>query len=136
MLIGACVGAGFAAFESAGYAFVVFFEDGIGGMFGNILVRGLLAPGGHVAWAAITGGAIAFASKGERPKLSVLTSKAFLRIFILSVILHTLWDCPLLSGLPIIKYAGLVVLVWIVVMILIDMGLDQLPGGSQPLYKV
>lgn len=135
MLIGACVGAGFAAFESAGYAFVVLLEDGFGDMFGNILLRGLLAPGGHVAWAAITGGAIAFASNGERPKLKSLISKAFLRIFILSVILHALWDCPLLSGIPIIKYAGLVVLVWIVVMILIDMGLDQLPAGSQPLYK-
>lgn len=135
MLIGSCVGAGFAAFESAGYAFTALLDNGVDGMFVNILLRGLLAPGGHVAWAAITGGAIAFASKGERPELSIFTHKEFLRIFILSVILHTLWDCPLLSGLPIIKYAGLVILVWIVVMILIDMGLDQLPGGSQPLYK-
>lgn len=135
MLIGSCVGAGFAAFESAGYAFAILLEEGIGGMFVNILLRGLLAPGGHVAWAAITGGAIAFASKGKRPDVKIFMRKEFLRIFILSVILHALWDCPLLSGFPIIKYIGLVILVWIVVMILIDMGLDQLPGGSQPLYK-
>ena len=135
MLIGSCVGAGFAAFESAGYAFAVLLEEGIGGMFVNIFLRGLLSPGGHVAWAAITGGAIAFASKGKRPGLKIFTSKEFLRIFIISVILHTLWDCPLLSELPVIKYVGLVILVWIAVMILIDMGLDQLPGASQPLYK-
>ena len=60
-LFGAAVGAGFAAFESAGYAFNTFLSalpdksrEGIlfaaGGMVQSILLRGILAPFGHVAW--------------------------------------------------------------------------------------
>ena len=63
LLIGSCVGAGFAAFESAGYAFNYWECAGFDAMMHTIYLRGFLAPGGHVAWAAITGAAIVIARK-------------------------------------------------------------------------
>ena len=58
MLIGASVGAGFAVFETAGYAFRQFeagvawgFDKGIDRMAEVLFLRGWSSLGGHVAWA-------------------------------------------------------------------------------------
>ena len=48
LLIGAAVGAGFAAFETAGYILRYGASYGLATMLGTIKVRGFLAPGGHV----------------------------------------------------------------------------------------
>lgn len=138
LLAGACVGAGFAAFESAGYAMMPMLQiANIAGAYGvamptemmmdnvttSIYLRGFLAPGGHVAWAAITGAALIIA-KGSGPlTTSVLTSSRFLKIFAIPVVLHGLWDAPIFSGIP--KLVVLIVMVWIVVLILVNMGLDE-----------
>jgi len=138
LLAGACVGAGFAAFESAGYAMRPMLEiANIAGAYGmgmptdemmdvvttSIYMRGILAPGGHVAWAAISGAALIIA-KGAKPLTSdVLTNGRFLKIFAIPVVLHGLWDAPILEGY--LKCIALVILVWIVVLILINMGLDE-----------
>lgn len=125
LLVGACVGAGFAAFESSGYAFTYLLYGGWDSMTDVIYLRGLLAPGGHVAWAAITGAALVIA-KGNGPLTTgVFNNSRFWKIFIIPVGLHGLWDAPLLSGHPLLKLGALIVLVWIVVLILINMGLDQ-----------
>lgn len=121
LLIGACVGGGFAAFESSGYAYVR--GDTLDSLTTIVYLRAFLAPGGHVAWAAITAAAMVIA-KGSGPLTSsVLTNSRFLKIFLIPIVLHGLWDSPLFPGL--IKLCVLIVLVWIVVMILINMGLDQ-----------
>ena len=52
LLIGAAVGAGFAAFESAGYAMNYLLAGGWDMMLDVIFLRGFLTPGGHIAWAA------------------------------------------------------------------------------------
>ena len=98
MLIGASVGAGFAAFESAGYALqplMQFFQySGYAAAYGqqldsqemlnainqSIFLRGFLAPGGHVAWAAISGAALVIAAKacGEI-STNLFTDRKFLR---------------------------------------------------------
>jgi RsiW-degrading membrane proteinase PrsW (M82 family) len=138
LLVGACVGAGFAAFESAGYALRPIVEiSNLAGAYGvdiptdvmmdrvtsSIYLRGLLAPGGHVAWAAISGAALIIA-KGSGPLTSdVFSSNRFWKIFAIPVVLHGLWDAPLFMGY--LKLIGLIVLVWIVVLILINMGLDE-----------
>ena len=123
LLVGACVGAGFAAFESAGYAFNVLLDRGIHGMTNTIYLRGLFAPGGHVAWAAISGAALVIA-KGSNPLTTdVLANKQFLKIFAIPIVLHGLWDAPIFPGYP--KWIALIVVVWIVVLILINMGLDE-----------
>lgn len=148
MLIGASVGAGFAAFESAGYALQPLMQflqySGFAAAHGqlldeqqmldaihqSILLRGFLAPGGHVAWAAISGAAIVIAAKVKGVfDTGVFTEKKFLRLFAIPVVLHGLWDSPLAGWLnnifPFAGYIALIILVWMVVLILINMGLAE-----------
>lgn len=144
LLAGACVGAGFAAFESAGYAMRPMLQiANLAGAYGmgiptndlvevatsSIYLRGILAPGGHVAWAAITGAALVIA-KGSGPLTSdVFSNKRFWRIFAIPVILHGIWDAPILGGY--IKLTALILVVWVVVLILINMGLDEVKNLKQ-----
>lgn len=148
MLIGASVGAGFAAFESAGYALQPLMQflqfAGYAAAHGqmvdesqmleaiqqSIFLRGFLAPGGHVAWAAISGAAIVIAAKVKGVfDTGVFTEKKFLRLFAIPVVLHGLWDSPLAgwfnSIFPFAGYIALIILVWMVVLILINMGLAE-----------
>ena len=95
-----------------------------------IVLRGFLAPGGHVAWAAITAAAMMIA-KGSAPlTTSVFTNGRFLKIFAIPVVLHGIWDAPIFDG-SILKLVGLIVVVWIVVLILINMGLEQVSKLKQ-----
>ncbi|HRC85368.1 MAG TPA: PrsW family glutamic-type intramembrane protease, partial [Thermoanaerobaculia bacterium] len=67
LLLGGAVGAGFAGFESAGYALGAALESqSVAAATMSILIRGILAPGGHVIWTAMVGSAI-WKVKGERP---------------------------------------------------------------------
>ncbi len=59
LLFGAAVGAGFAFFESAGYAFDYLERtNSLHVMFDTIQTRAFLTPFGHVAWTAIAAGAL------------------------------------------------------------------------------
>lgn len=49
LLIGSAVGAGFAAFETAGYILRFGLNSGLEAMLEIIKLRGFLVPGGHVA---------------------------------------------------------------------------------------
>lgn len=135
MLVGAVIGAGFAALESAGYAMHALTmaaggtrDAAIEAVTSSIYTRGFLSPGSHVAWAAITGGAFMLA-KGSGPLSFVAwQSPKFWKIFIIPVVLHAFWNAPILDkpgAEDSIKYSLLVILVWIVLLILINMGLSQ-----------
>ena len=136
LLIGAAVGAGFAAFESAGYAMSYLFQGGWDVMMNIIFLRGFLTPGGHVVWAAISGASLVIAIK-EQNKIStnVFLETKFLRLFIIPVILHGIWDSPLsvIGSEVYFVPIGLTVLAWIVVLILINMGLVEV-SKNQPNY--
>lgn len=154
MLIGACVGAGFAAFESAGYAMnpVMQFLQNSGfaaaygqrldssmmldGISNSLFIRGILAPGGHVAWAAISGVGIIIAAKARGTMDSkLLLDGKFLRLFMIPVVLHALWDSPLQNSLnrifPFCGVIALLVAVWIVVLMLINMGLAEVSRTAE-----
>lgn len=91
VVLGAAVGFGFAAFESAGYAFTALFtEQGLSLMqvVQTELLRGLLAPVGHGLWTAILGGVLFSASGREH---LALTGRLLLSYLGVSV-LHALWD--------------------------------------------
>src|ERR687886_1585421 len=91
LILGAAVGFGFAAFESAGYAFTALFtERGLSLMqvVQTELLRGLLAPVGHGLWTAILGGVLFSASGREH---FALTGRLVLSYLGVSV-LHALWD--------------------------------------------
>lgn len=149
MLVGASIGAGFAAFESAGYAMqplMAFWQNsGFYAAYGqaldgnglievvnqSIFLRGFLAPGGHVAWAAISGAALVIVgkTKGEYDT-SFFTDAKFLRLFLIPVVLHGLWDCPFVNVtcnqiVPFSGWIALIISVWVVLLILINMGLSE-----------
>jgi protease PrsW len=91
LILGAAVGFGFAAFESAGYAFTALFtERGLSLMqlVQTELLRGLLAPVGHGLWTAILGGVL-FSASGRRH--FALTGRLLLTYLGVSL-LHALWD--------------------------------------------
>lgn len=120
ILIGAAIGAGFAAFESAGYA-LVFGED-FGGIFENIILRGLLAAGGHIVWAAMSGAAIMFAKGDGEFKMDIFKSVKFWRLFPVPIVLHALWDMPF-SSIPVLIL--LIVIAWIFILALIRSGMAE-----------
>jgi RsiW-degrading membrane proteinase PrsW (M82 family) len=97
MILGATVGLGFAAFESAGYAFnALFTSNGLSllDVVETEVLRGILTPIGHGVWTAILGGAMfAAASRRWRPRAIA----ALLDWYLVVALLHTLWDAS--SGL-------------------------------------
>jgi protease PrsW len=74
IVLGAAVGLGFAALESAGYAFnALFTMEGLSlvNLVETEVLRGLLTPVGHGLWTAILGGVLfATAAEGGRLRLS------------------------------------------------------------------
>lgn len=93
LLMGATVGAGFAAFESAGYAFRIAFEShSVALMMREIQVRAFDAPFGHIAWTAIAAAAL-WRVKGEGPlRLGILRDRTFLKTLAIPIALHAFWD--------------------------------------------
>jgi protease PrsW len=92
IVLGAAVGFGFAAFESAGYAFnALFTQSGLSllNLVETEVLRGILAPVGHGLWTAILGGAL-FAAAARRGRLRL--SGAVLGWYVLVALLHALWD--------------------------------------------
>lgn len=91
MVLGAAVGFGFAALESAGYAFTALFTaNGLSlvNVVETEVLRGLLAPVGHGLWTAILGGVIFAATRNGHWRLTSSVVRAYVGV----VILHALWD--------------------------------------------
>ena len=92
MVLGAAVGFGFAAFESAGYAFnALFTNDGLSllNLVETEVLRGILTPVGHGLWTAILGGTL-FGVAARRGRLRL--SGAIVGWYLLVALLHGLWD--------------------------------------------
>jgi RsiW-degrading membrane proteinase PrsW (M82 family) len=87
VILGATVGFGFAAFESAGYAFNALFTSrglSLSQLVETEVLRAVLTPVGHGLWTAILGGVL-FAAGGR------LTTPVVLSYVGVSL-LHALWD--------------------------------------------
>lgn len=125
LLLGAAVGAGFATFESMGYAFSILLEEGPGAMNGNILLRGFLSPFGHVVWTAICGCAL-WRVKGKNPfSWNMVENARFWHLALVPVILHVIWNADF--ELPFLaKYFSLGGVAWLVVLALVQEGLKEL----------
>jgi len=83
MLIGAAVGTGFTCVENIYYIMGISDDP-----LGTLLVRSVLALGSHIMWAAIEGGALVMAKKGERLKLSHFANQQFLGALAYCMALH------------------------------------------------
>jgi protease PrsW len=125
MLFGAAVGAGFAAFESAGYAFqIIAFYKSTTVMERTILLRGMLAPLMHVAWTAMVGAALWRVKKDGYVTLQVLIDPRFYRVLLLAIFLHMFWNAPLPPNLY-LKELVLGAAAWFVIWGLVQQGLRQ-----------
>ena len=130
LLVGAAVGAGFAAFETAGYILRNGISGGINMMLYVIKLRGFLAPGGHVAWAAIEGAALMYVKGFEPLDKKHLNDKRFLLMCLIPIVLHGIWDMPIslpYCGIPII----LTILAWLVIIYYINLGLKQVDDAKK-----
>lgn len=131
LLIGAAVGAGFAAFETAGYIYNAGDQ-----LVAVAILRGWSAIGGHLVWAAITGGALMIVKRAQPFKFSQLLDGRFLVFFALAVAMHAAWDWDIvLLGSPYLKLILLIVVAWIVIFVLMNAGLKEighLKQGEQP----
>jgi len=90
-VLGAAVGFGFAAFESAGYAFnALLTVEGLSltALVETELVRSLLAPFGHGLWTAILGGVLFREARADQFRFN----RAVLLMYLWVSVLHALWD--------------------------------------------
>ena len=130
LLIGAAVGAGFAAFETAGYILNYGLKGGLQSMLEVIKVRGILAPGGHVAWAAIEGAALMYVKGFDKLDKRHINDKRFLLICLIPIVLHGVWDMPI--NLPYyILPLTLTILAWAVIIYFINLGLKQVDDAKE-----
>lgn len=128
LLLGAAVGSGFAVFETAGYVFAYGFE--IRTMMRIIYTRGILAFGGHIVWSAMSGAAIVMVKEDNKLRIKHLLNFKFMKYFIASIALHSLWDMPIeieSSNLPYVQLI-LTLIAWSIILILINAGLKQISG--------
>lgn len=134
LLLGGAVGAGFAAFESAGYALRLLIVGGPEAMFEVIWVRGLLSPGAHVAWTALVGAAL-WRVRGDRPlSWEMLQDMRFLRVFGMVIGLHMLWNAPI--PLPLFAtQLALMVIAWMAILGFVQAGLKQVRKEQVDLAK-
>ncbi|MFI7064361.1 PrsW family intramembrane metalloprotease [Kribbella sp. NPDC050124] len=93
MVLGATVGAGFASFESAGYAFNTLLqnqdEHEILDILQTEISRAVLAPFGHITWTALFAGALFAAARADgrfRLTWPLVGTTAGI------IVLHGLWD--------------------------------------------
>jgi protease PrsW len=93
MALGATVGAGFAAFETAGYVYRALVEHAgehdVLSILETEAFRGALAPFGHITWTAILGGAI-FASAWRTGRFRFDRRVGWTLVGVIA--LHALWD--------------------------------------------
>jgi RsiW-degrading membrane proteinase PrsW (M82 family) len=114
LLIGVAAGAGFAALETMGYAFVTLIQSkgSITDTVDVLLLRGIMSPAGHMAWTGISATALYAAAESGWSGRRV---GGLLGAFVLAVALHTAWDSQKsLIGTAIVAVVSLVALGWTV----------------------
>ncbi|MFZ0688191.1 MAG: PrsW family intramembrane metalloprotease [Acidobacteriaceae bacterium] len=154
ILFGATVGAGFACFETAGYALnsallpgllqglvqgqtmAVATHSGIVGMLQILRLRGILAPLGHVAWTAIAAGAFWRVKQDKPANVSMFFDSRFLKAFLIPVSMHALWDAPVFMQLPFLGNDIITGLIsWYVVFGLVQQGLRQVKDEQRAVLQ-
>jgi RsiW-degrading membrane proteinase PrsW (M82 family) len=91
IVIGVASGAGFAALETMGYAFVALLRThgSISAVENLLVLRGLLSPACHMAWTGVTAAALwSAANRGW----SFRGVSRFLSVFVIVSLLHSVWD--------------------------------------------
>lgn len=121
MLIGAAVGAGFAAFENIMYMI----NDQTGQLepVGVVLYRTLMSISDHTEWCAISATALVIAMNGQKFESSDLLKPTFLKFLISVILIHAYWDWTITTS--ILRYVVLIVVTWLFVFVMIHAGLRE-----------
>ncbi|GGL61756.1 PrsW family glutamic-type intramembrane protease [Sporolactobacillus putidus] len=131
LLIGAVIGAGFASFESAGYAFRAFQTMRNETFLNVIVMRAWTSIGTHAIWTAIAGAALVLVKQNKPVTIGLLFKARFLKLMIIPIFLHAFWDMPLpLIGDSIIKVMVLIMISWLFILVMINSGLKQVTRHS------
>lgn len=137
LLLGSCVGAGFAVFETAGYAFNALLLSGsVSGMVDILVLRGAMAVGGHTLWAAISAAGLVIA-KGDRPfDKRFYLEPGFLKFLVLVIVLHAVWDMPIRFGesMYLVQWVLCAVAV-LVALVILSSGLRQVSAAVKEAKK-
>jgi RsiW-degrading membrane proteinase PrsW (M82 family) len=121
LLLGAAIGAGFAALENAGYTLQSEAGHGASAMMRSAVLRGFLSPATHIAWTGMAGAAL-WRVTADRPlRIKMLVKPGFFLVALLAVVLHTLWNLGDGSLLP-LKIATLGPVAWFVIWALVQQG--------------
>jgi len=103
-------------------------------MFASIDGRSYLAPFGHVAWTAITAGALWRVKGGNPFRIKMLFNGSFLRTFSVPMVLHMIWDTDWVQHHdPLVRDAmliGLGIIAWYVAFLLVQQGLRQIKAAQ------
>ena len=131
MLFGAAIGAGFAAWESAGYAFQISLHaGGRDAIMANLLQRGLGSPFMHVTWSAMLGAAL-WRVRGAGPvRFGSFFEQRFYGVLMLVIALHTAWNV-IGDALGIFKPILLGLIAWYVTLGLVQQGLQEIRDEQQ-----
>lgn len=106
LALGAAVGAGFAAFESAGYALVwLSGSEELDSLVEITTLRGITSIGTHVIWTAVLVAALWTVMDGKRFEFNMLFDPRFLAPAGLVVALHFVWNSSFGEGLGWIRAA-------------------------------
>jgi protease PrsW len=125
MLFGAAIGAGFACFETAGYAYRAARSGTAQDILSVLWLRGMLAPLMHVAWTAMVGAAL-WRVKGANPlSFSMFINPKFYRVLLFAMALHMLWNWHQLNPPFYLKEIVLGAAAWFVIWGLVQQGLRQ-----------
>lgn len=139
LLFGAAVGTGFSAFESAGYVLEHFSLGGGSAAESTMVLRAFLSPFSHTIWTAAAAGALWRVKRASRFHLRMLFDLKFLRVFLVVVSLHALWNSPLkIPALgDAVGFYSLRILLgiigWIIVFLLIQAGLKEVRDAQASL---
>ncbi|MBL0040885.1 MAG: PrsW family intramembrane metalloprotease [Xanthomonadales bacterium] len=132
LLFGACVGAGFAIFETMGYAlsYLVETNGDFGAMMQIIIARGLLAPFAHVVWTALAAGALWRVKLDQPLRTDMLFHPRVLRMLAVVMPLHALWNLGLIDLPYFAKHLALGVIAWVIAFSLLQTGLKQIKAAQ------
>lgn len=124
LLLGAAVGCGFAAFESAGYALRFGLLD-IKEMIDVIQLRGLLSPFAHIVWTAVAGAAMWRVKRGGDFSFNLCKQKEFYMPFAIIMVCHAIWNSEI--ELPFWgKYIACGFVAWVTALSLLNLGIKQI----------
>ncbi|MBR0239138.1 MAG: PrsW family intramembrane metalloprotease [Thermoguttaceae bacterium] len=136
LLCGAAVGAGFEAFETAGYALKQFidgfidynlsYNESIRLMTENLRTRGISAHCCHIVWTAMSAAALWRVKKAKDFTISMLLNPMFLIVFSIAIALHMSFNSNIIRELSggFLEYI-LGIIGWTIIFGLIGLGLRQ-----------